>query len=181
MNRFYSLGWRVAMPALLLLAACEGNNVTPSPAKVDGWKPIYSTNAEAVAIKGTDPRLIENGGKIYTKGNILYQVETGKGIHIIDISQPANPQKLKFITVRGVQEMAIKDNYLYANNLNDLVVVDISDLSAVKEVNRMVKIFHLVDQELPPSSGYFECVDASKGTVVGWEQTSLDHPKCMKN
>lgn len=174
--------WQFGIPILFLIASCRTNeNAGPTPASVDGWAPVYSTSADAYTVSSTDPKTIEDGGKIYVKGKELYQVEAGKGIHVVDISNPVSPQKLRFIAIRGAQEMAIKGNYLYANNLNDLVVVDISNITSVKEVGRMKGIFHMVDQSYPPEDGYFECIDASKGTVVGWEQKTLKHPKCRRN
>lgn len=150
------------------------------PAEVDGWAPVYNNDPGASAIKAVDPKLIENGGKIYIKGDTLYQLEAGKGIHVILVKQPAKPQKLKFINVLGAQEMAIKDNILYTNNLNDLVVLDISNINDVKVADRITSVFHMVDGNQPPGSGYYECVDASKGQVVGWETKTLKYPKCRK-
>lgn len=182
MRKFYSRQWWMALPVLLLLAtSCNRENAGPTPAKTDGWVPVYSSDQEATAIASTTPKAIEKGGKIYTKGSLLFQVEAGKGVHVIDISQPASPQKLGFITVRGAQEMAVMNNYMYVNNLNDLVVVDIGTVSSVKEVGRMKSVFHMVDQQYPPEAGWFECIDATKGTVVGWEQKTIEHPKCQRN
>lgn len=172
----------------ITLSSCDplgifGNHSTPDPepqppAKVDGWAPIYSKDQGATTISSSEPRLIEKGGKIYVKGDTLYQIETGLGIHVMDIKQPNNPQKIRFINVVGVQEMAIKDNVMYTNNLNDLVVLDISNVSDVKLLDRITGVFHLVDQSYPPGTGYYECPDASKGTVVGWERKTLNYPKC---
>ncbi len=155
---------------------------TPTPpAEVDGWAPVYNKDSSAKAIKAVEPRLIENGGKIYIKGDTLYQLESGKGIHVIYVAQPGNPQKVKFINVLGAQEMAIKDNVLYTNNMNDLVVLDIANINNVQVVDRISSVFHLVNGNEPSGTGYYECVDASKGEVVGWEAKTLKYPKCRKN
>ncbi|WP_276132902.1 hypothetical protein [Polluticoccus soli] len=179
MIKLYS--WRIALPVLLLFAACDKSNNGPIPAKADGWAPIYSSDKEASTISVTTARAIEDGGKIYTRGTMLYQVESGKGVHVIDISQPSNPQKVGFINIVGAQEMAIMNSYMYANNLNDLVVIDISNnTSSVKEIGRMKGVFNLVNQQYPPESGWFECVDATKGTVIGWQRQEVEHPKCKR-
>lgn len=173
----------------LLLSSCDpfgfkDNNaliVAPDPPeKVDGYAPIYGDKAKIKEIKSTDPVPIEDGGKIYVKGNIFYQVETGKGIHVLDITDPANPQKLYFIEVMGAQEISIKNNTLYTNNLNDLVTIDISNPADVKLVDRIPNVFNLVDPATPPGTGYYECVDASKGDVIGWELKELHYPKCSR-
>lgn len=175
------------LPVLIIsLASCDpfGNRhrtepePEPVPAEVDGWAPVYSNGSDITVIKSMPPQNIDKGGKIYIKGDTLYQVESGKGIHVILIKQPSNPQKLAFISVTGAQEMAIKNNMLYTNNLNDLVVIDISKTDSAKLVDRVSSVFHMVDATRPPGTGYYECVDKSKGTVVGWEQKLLKYPKC---
>lgn len=180
----------VAMPLLILsLASCDPfgynkkKNVTPveqAPAEVDGWAPVYNADASNADIKGLPPRNIDKGGKIYIKGDTLYQVESGKGIHVILIKQHTNPQKLAFINVLGAQELAIKNNVLYTNNINDLVALDISRMDTIKVLDRITSVFHMVDPNYPPGTGYYECVDKTKGTVVGWEQKVLNYPKCRK-
>jgi len=148
------------------------------PAETTGWTPIYGNWDSATIIKSTAPTDIVKGGKIYIKNDTLYQVENGKGIHVIYIGQPAAPQKIKFIEIMGCQEMAIMDHYLYTNNLNDLVVVNISDLNNVTEADRIANTFHLVDPYQPPGAGWYECPDASKGDVIGWELKTIYNPKC---
>lgn len=164
---------------MALFSACQPfdpDDNTP-PKQTEGWAPVYSQTARA--IKSTDTRNIENGGKIYIKDKRLYQVETGKGIHAIDISNPSDPRKITFIEIAGCQEMSVMGNMMYANNLNDLVTIDISDISNVKETDRRKDAFHILDRGHPPSSGWFECIDASKGDVIGWELKTLYSPKCL--
>ncbi len=185
-KRILSVSW-AALPLLLLLAACDpfGTNPRPqpepSPDEVEGYAPVYASAESAGKIAAEDVRPIEKGGKIYVKGNMLYQVEVGKGIHVININDGSNPQKLKFIHVTGAQEMSIMDNYMYTNHMNDLVVLDIADINNVQLVDRVSGMFHLVDPALPPAAGWFECVDESKGVVVGWELKKLYKPVCRKN
>ena len=169
--------WLVAPLFLLLFGSCKPES--SYPVDVDGWAPVYVSNEENT-INATDARTTEHGGKIYVKGPTLYQVEAGKGIHVIDISDPNNAKKIKFINCVGAQELSIKDNYLYTNNINDLVVLDISDISNVKVANRKTGSLHMVDATAPPGTGYFECPEASKGVVIGWEQKNIKNPKCRK-
>jgi len=172
------------LPVLALsLASCDPKrrSVEPRetyPAEIDGWAPVYNTTGDYTTIKSTAPQNIVNGGKIYVKGDTLYQVESGKGIHVILIKQPANPQKVAFISVTGAQELAVKNSTLYTNNLNDLVVLDISQTDSIKVLDRITNVFNMVDSTRPPGTGYYECVDYKKGKVVGWEQKLLKYPKC---
>lgn len=175
----------LVIPAMLMLASCDpfwgrgtSEPVPQYPEEADGWAPVYKESGTSTVIKSMGPQTIEKGGKIYILGNTLYQVETGKGIHVIDISNPSSPQKQAFISVTGAQEVSIKGNYLYTNNINDLVVLNISNIQDVKLEDRISNVFHLVDPNLPPGSGYYECVDPEKGEVVGWEQKLIKKPRC---
>jgi hypothetical protein len=48
-------------------------------------------------------------------------------------------------------------------------------------VNRIENAFPQINQEYPPFTGvYFECVDPSKGVVIGWEEKQIDQPKCRR-
>jgi hypothetical protein len=161
---------------LLLLASCK--NKGGSPDEIIGYAPIYQTDSEVEAIKSTDPQPIVLGGKIYTKGHYLYQVENGKGIHVLNIQNASNPVKVSFIQIPGAQELSIKGTMLYANNYNDLVVVNIENNMDVKLVNRVPEVFHIINTTTPPENGYFECIDPARGPVVGWEKKMLYSPKC---
>lgn len=183
MNRKLHFRRLSLLVALAFVAgSCQPEKTNPNiPEETEGWVPVYNTEQTAHAVVSEAPRQIENAGKIYIKGNYLFQLETGKGVHVFDVSHHDNPRKLHFISVLGAQEIAIKENYLYTNNLNDLIVVDISNLAEVKLVNRIPSTFHVLNQTVPPEAGYFECVDASKGVVTGWEKKTIQHPKCIKN
>jgi hypothetical protein len=168
--------WLLAPLLLFALSSCDPQG--GYPASVDGWAPIYATDS-INKIESTAARSIEDGGKIYIKDNRLYQVENGLGIHVIDISNPSLPQKIKFIRCYGAQELSIMDDNLYTNNVNDLVVIDISDIDNARLIGRETSLLRLVD-EAPPGSGYFECPDHTKGTIIGWEQKLIHNPKCRR-
>jgi hypothetical protein len=147
------------------------------PKQTEGWAPVYAQSA--TVIKSAVPRNIENGGKIYIKSGMLYQVESGKGVHILNITDPKNPQKVSFIEIPGCQEISIMGNIMYANNVNDLVSLDISDLNNIVEKDRKKDAFHILNKNHPASRGWFECIDPSKGEVIGWELKTLYSPKCL--
>lgn len=164
--------------SLCFMAACKPYDPDGNypPKEVEGWVPIY---AKKLDVNTTGAKSIENGGKIYIKGKILFQIETGKGIHVINISDPSNPEKIKFIEIAGCQEMAMMGNTLYANSVNDLVSINLADLENITVTNRIENAFHMVNKYHPPVRGWFECIDPSKGEVVGWEMKTLYSPKCL--
>jgi hypothetical protein len=165
---------------LFLLAACNPKESYNLKGKVLGFKPIYSSQVELFAIESKPAQSVIKAGKIYVKDNYIFQNEIGEGVHIINNSNPANAQRVGFIKIKGSEEISIKGNFLYSNNFVDLVVIDISNISAVKEVSRTKNAFiKSNDQLAPPTTGsYFECVDNSKGVVVSWVNDSINNPKC---
>lgn len=80
------------------------------------------------------PRDMENPGKIYYKPPYIYINERYKGVHIINNSDPANPEKTGFITVPGCLDMAVKGNIMYLDNAVDLVAFDLETKLVTKRI-----------------------------------------------
>ena len=94
--------------------------------------PEYKTKAEVRAnIKSNPARDIVNPGKLYIRGSYIFLNEIDKGIHVIDNSNPSNPQNIAFIDIPGNMDIAVKGNTLYADFYTDLVTLDISNPSSV--------------------------------------------------
>lgn len=126
-----------------------------------------------------------NAGKIYTAGNIIYQVEQDSGIHVINYANPASPQKIGFIRSFLCKEVTVKNGLIYTNNFSDLVVIDASAINNVREVSRTVGVFPDLALQYPPKPDqstivYFECPDPKKGIVVGWVRKTIDNAKCWR-
>lgn len=173
--------------SLLLLAGAllAGGCFEPKreiPDEVMGMAPIYSAGDwKQIAFSG--PRAITALGKIYYKDGYIFAAENGEGIHIIDNSDPAHPQRIKFLQITGNTDIAIKGNTLYANNVSDLVVIDISQLDSAVVLSRISNAFPEAEAaSLAPANyfGFFECVDPSRGAVVGWEEKLLNKPQCWR-
>lgn len=145
--------------------------------EIMGFAPVYGAEAELQSVTLAAPQAVENGGKIYVEGNILFQVESGRGIHVTDISAPATPQKKAFIKVAGSQEVAVKNGLIYTNNLNDLVILEYAG-NTIKVVKRIPAFKNMGLSVLPPERGYFECPDKNKGVITGWQKKLLTNPKC---
>ena len=92
------------------------------------YEPVYKTVEEVRAnIKSNTPKEIEKPGKLFIRGNYIFLNEIDKGIHIINNSNPASPQRVAFIDVPGNIDIAVKGNILYADLYTDLVTLDISN------------------------------------------------------
>ncbi|MCE3283614.1 MAG: hypothetical protein K0Q66_2351 [Chitinophagaceae bacterium] len=153
----------------------------PRPApNTDTWVPIYTSSVTSRQVSFQAPRPIVTSGKIYTFGSYLLQVEKDSGIHVIDYSNRTAPVKTGFIRSMLCSEMAVKGQQLYINNFDDLVILDISNMTNPVEVARVPKAFNLVSTTYPPWSGFFECTDPAKGMVVGWKKEKRDYPKCYR-
>ncbi|WP_439559345.1 hypothetical protein [Dyadobacter sp.] len=174
--------FRLLSLVLICLACVEPNDNAPNgvPFNGTGYKPIYSTAEEAAKVQVAAAQPLVQPGKIYLFDPYIFVNETGKGIHIIDNKDPKNPKNLSFISITGNYDIAVKENWLYADNLSNLLVFDISDpLSPklVKTINDAITV-----NNFPPYQNiYFECADTKKGLVVGWEKVSMaTQPKCFR-
>lgn len=146
---------------------------------VDAYVPIYAQEGDAeLEIAVLASRQTDSAGKIFAIGEKLFQVEQGKGIHIIDYSDKRNPKKLSFLQIPGCQEVAVKGQHLYTNSFEDLVVLDLSAYPDVQVTAREPGVFPELSTSYPPQWGYYECPDPAKGRVVGWEIKRIENPKC---
>lgn len=129
--------------ALFLLSSCLKDECTQTKQFVH-YEPVYITQAQfeaPVTYEATRP--LDNTGTIYAYGRYIFVNEFQRGIHIIDNHEPSSPQALGFIDIPGNTHFTIKSDILYANKLEDLVAIDISDVNNPKQVNRLEEVFQL--------------------------------------
>jgi len=134
-------------------------------------EPVYMSYDDLRAsVKIDVPEEISEPGKIYFKDSYIFINEIRKGIHVIDNSNPASPKKIAFINIPGNVDMAIKANMLFVDSYVDLVALDISDMSNIKEKARVKNIFPYLLSPLPED---IICqtneVNNNLGVVVNWE------------
>ncbi|WP_296383717.1 hypothetical protein [Winogradskyella sp.] len=108
-----------------------GNNYEPVIMKRDAFE--TSTSLENI------PRVIENSGKIYVKDNFIFVNEINQGFHLINNSDPSNPQNIGFIKVLGSSDLSIKENVLYANNATDLIAFTIDETSETLTITKRLE------------------------------------------
>lgn len=161
-------------------------NTQPQNFETLGYKPVYMSYEELnQPIHTQNSKGLKNPGKIYYYNNYILVSDNGEGIHIIDNVNPASPVLKTFIKIPMNRDIAIKSNYLYVDSHSDLVVVDISDINQIREINRIKNAFPNASAEnsVPPrdlgmTNTYYECPDKNKGVVIGWQRTKLKNPKC---
>ncbi len=162
------------------LTCCRPDN-TLGTQPIEAFVPVYMTTQNAGAIKKEAARPTRHAGKIYVIGNWLFQNDVNEGIHIIDISDKTKPQKVSFISIPLSTEVAVRGNYLYTNNVSDLLTFNIADPSNPTLVKRIPYVFPLSNQNYPPFNNVsFECADPSKGIVINWERKQIASPKCRR-
>ena len=116
------------------------------------------------------PVPIDESGKIYAYNDLIFVNDKFKGVHVIDNSDPSSPQKISFIKIAGNVDISVKDNFLYADSLMDLIVIDISDLNNMQIVNRLENV--LQDNVVWPAEAEifdFQEIDYENEILVGWE------------
>ena len=161
---------KLSLTVLILTAFISScSDKTVERVTYDANVPVYMSFSEfRTSFTKSDPIEISHPGKIYFKDDYLFVNETGKGIHVIDNSDPANPSKIAFYEILGNVDMAISGNILFADSYIDLVAIDISDIENPVEIDRIENIFPDIVPEGDKWYPYAN-VDKSKGVIVDWE------------
>ena len=161
---------------LILFSSCDLQDQRED-FTVSGLKPIYSHNWKEINLEPV--RQIDQLGKIYYHQGWLFVNELHKGIHVINNVDPENPVFEAFISIPGNVDIAAKGDVIYADNYSDLVSIRIPNGNEVEILNRVTNLYPEALENYPPEyQGYFECVDVSKGIVIGWETATLMNPEC---
>ncbi len=122
------------------------------------------------------PMPVTESGKIYAYQDYIFVNDKYRGVHVIDNSDPNNPRKVSFIKIAGNVDISIKDDYLYADSLTDLVVLDISDIMNIKIVDRLEDV--LRDNVIWPVADFYEYdgIDYENDILLGWETVTERRP-----
>jgi len=140
MMRGYNLFSIFGVIFFLALTGCEDKCETTRTYTF--FEPVYQALSEVRA--GFDviaPQPMKQPGKIYLYGSIVLLNEIGSGVHLIDNSNPEEPKFLKFISIPGNFDIAVKDNVLFADSYIDLLAIDISDIDQIQLLNRIENAF----------------------------------------
>ncbi len=156
---------------LILFAAVFMLNSSFYP--VSEYVPILIDRQEMEkAVKLGSPRPMFEPGKIYYKSPWLFIVEKYKGVHIIDNSNPSNPEKMVFLHIDGVRDVAMKGNVLYADNAVDLIAVQFN--SSLTEISVSKRLQNYFPEMSPPDGwGLPHSVWAYRpkdSIIVGWKK-----------
>ncbi len=116
--------------------SCEANQIYLRMAPV-----FLSVDDIKKDIKATEPRALKKPGRLYFYNDFILINEQREGIHVIDNTDSSNPKNIKFIEIEGNVDMAVKNGILYADNVTDLLAIDISNPTAPILSSRTENIF----------------------------------------
>ena len=125
-------------------------------------QPIYKkVNEIRTDIRMEGPRELKAPGKIYFYNNFIFINEYREGVHIVNNSDPSNPQIVGFVAIPGNIDMAVNGNLMYADNYIDLLTIDISNPQAPQLVSRTENVFNSL------------ALDVDLGHLVYYEPTDV--------
>jgi hypothetical protein len=143
----------------VLLSSCIKDKVTHHyKIKV----PVYALKTDVYNnIHSNAPQQISNPGKMFLLNNKLFVTEKNKGIHIIDNANPSDPKNISFIPIPLNEDVAVKDNVLYADCGADMLLLDVSNPAAVSLIKYIPNAFPSKQYQY----GYY--VDSTR-VIIDW-------------
>lgn len=136
--------------AVLFLLGC-GEHWHSDYAPQTNYEPVIVNRDDlAATIKVKPPRSINNAGKIYRQGDLLFINEMEAGIHIIDNVDPKDPKQLAFLEVPGNVNLSMYGDIMYVDHASDLVTLRYNE-SGIEELDRNKDAF---PEKAPPDTRY---------------------------
>lgn len=122
-------------------------------------------------------RQTNSDGKIYVSEDYLFYIAKEQGVHIFNNQDPSAPVNISFINLEGVHDIAVKGNYLYADNFIDLVVFDISDINNITLVQTVANSIEF-SPAFPEDVAYYDyTIQPGNGEIiVGYKEEMRNVP-----
>jgi hypothetical protein len=145
---------KLAIVSVLItgLSSCLSQSDSDIASYESAYTPVIMERPDLEqSIKLVGPQDIEEYGKIYIKDSLLFINEKFEGIHVVDNSDPSNPENLAFIVIPGNIDISIINDIIYADNAVDLVAIKYTgDKITIVDRNRNV-----FPELLPPDGDFF--------------------------
>lgn len=155
------------------------------------YEPVFKSAKEIGAdIKFEKSRSLKKAGKIYYYNKYLLISEVGLGIHIFDNSDFTKPKNLGFLVIDGNIDIAMKNNFIYADTKYNIVIIDISKIEEPQVVNVLNEVKNdqiqiengkfIVDYQLTESKEEISCSEYTgpifyRGNVLYVDKTSTSN------
>ena len=190
--KFYTLSFLQLFLFCLLFSSCsmfeKEEIVEEDLVDVTYFVPVYETTDQLAQKVSIDPpKDYAKAGKIVTYQQYIFINKPQEGIHVVDNSDPANPQNLHFISIPGSLDMSIIDDHLYSDMYSALVVFDISSITepqlvedfTVEDVfyyNPYITLDVVINTTEIGQYTRYEPIDNSLGIVTGWRTEVRQEP-----
>lgn len=160
----------------LIMGSCDSDSDT---GKAKFAVPVLKslTNIRANVAVGT-ARQTNSDGKIYVAENYLFYIAKEQGVHVFNNSNPTAPVNIAFINIEGVHDIAVKGNYLFADNYVDLLVFDISNMQNITLVKTIQNTIGFTPAYPEDAEYYDYSVVAQEGQIItGFTIELRDRPE----
>ena len=165
----------------LLLGGCLKDDCTRTVTYLH-YEPVWVTPEDFRArdLEVLTTRELEQPGQLYYYEDHIFINELNEGLHVIDNSEPQNPQPVAFLKIEGNRDLAIRDGILYANNYGDLLAIELGDLSDLNNLivlSRTENMFpmqsngngmFLSHYETEMRTDEYDCTTANQFQRWGW-------------
>ena len=141
MKRLITLSTLTVLLASLLLSGCIQDKCKQDITYFAYIPQYVSYEDLRASVASEAPHDLKTPGKMYFKDGFIFISEINRGIHVINNTDPNNPENVAFINIPGNHDLAIKGNVLYADSYIDLVTIDISDPTNATEMSRDLDVF----------------------------------------
>ena len=161
MKQFYFLLFFVV---LVLGTACEKDSCEQTWTQVVAV-PVTLDRATLQAEIGLEPAIdLCLGGGIYAYGDYVFMNRLNEGYHILDNSNPEQPQNVAFLRIPGSTQMAFIEGKLISNSYADLVTLEMNGIQSA-ELLTSTPNFLLDENTLPVKNGQ---------VVIGYEEQEVE-------
>lgn len=159
----------------LLFFSCDTDSIETALFAVPKYKSLSEIRS-SVNIESS--RNTNSDGKIYVTSNYLFYIAQEEGIHVFDNQNPESPQNIAFINISGVHDIAVKGNYLYADNYFDLLAFDISDINNITLEQTLENVINFYPV-FPTEATYydFEVTPNENDILVGYDLEYQEKPE----
>jgi hypothetical protein len=161
MKNFYSF---LFVFAVLSIVSCEKEDDAVLAKFAVPTVKSLSEIRSSVSVTSAQPT--QSNGKIYVAENYLFYIAQESGVHVFNNSNPASPQNIAFINLAGVHDIAVKGNYLFADNFVDLLVFDISNIENISLVRTVPNAVAFVPDYPEDAEFYDYTVNQNSDEIV---------------
>lgn len=121
-------------------------------------------------IRMGSPREIADAGNFVLYQNTMFINDRGRGIHVVDYSNASSPVRKGFIPIPGNRGLAIRNNVLYADCYNYLLVLKIHAPDDIRYESEIRDVFPGNTAGIRESNDAIEVIWISTDTTVTEEE-----------